>query len=406
MVVGHCDEGVGAPGRPPHGVLDAMSLAGRGSPAGSARRAVGCGVVALLAAGLLGASSWGYRDQPAGTPATTQRPSAQPMTATALPRRPALVIAHRGASAYYPENTLASYRAAIDMGADYIEADLVVTRDDQLIARHENDLSQTTDILSHPDLAGLGPRETSAGGLRATGWLAENYTLAQIRTLRATTRHRSGTRATDTSGTERVPTAAEIIALAREQGARRGRPVGVYLELKDPQYLREQGHPTEPLLAEALRAAAVPDRWTDVMVESFDGASLARFHQLVDVPLIQLYGNCSPQDPALDDPALQEIRGYAAGIGLERSTLAGPSGVPEQTGRQVVERAHRHGLEVHVYTFDNRTVPHAVAGTGGAPSDPPGWSRPLAEYRGYLAAGVDGMFSNNPDTAALALTGR
>jgi glycerophosphoryl diester phosphodiesterase len=288
-----------------------------------------------------------------------------PSSPLGLRHRP-LVIGHRGASAYRPEETLDSYRLAIAQGADYIEADLVLTSDDALVARHENELSATTDVASHPEFAGRR-RTKTLGGVTATGWFTEDFTLAELRTLRAVPR---GNHPRVASGV--IPTLQEIIDLARAQS----RPVGLYLELKTPAYFTSLGLAPEPRLADALQRNRLTGDGARVYVESFDADSLRTVHRLVDVPEIQLVGGANPADPTVQADGLAKVRQYAVGIGVDRARLGAVD-----AAHNLVGRAHADRLDVHVFTF-------------GADGE--------TAYRRVFDLGVDGVFTDNPDLAVTA----
>lgn len=291
--------------------------------------------------------------------------------AAAVPQAPSgrrhqpLIIGHRGAAAYRAEETLDSYRLAIAQGADYIEADLVLTSDDALVARHENELSATTDVAHHPEFADR-KRTKTINGVTTTGWFTEDFTLAELRTLRAVPRRVQPPKAI--SGT--IPTLQEIIDLAKAQH----RPVGLYLELKTPAYFASLGLAPEPRLVDALVRNHLTGDNARVYVESFDANSLRTVHRLIDVPEIQLLGGANPADPAVQPAGLDNIRQYAVGIGIDRARLT--------AGAKVVSDAHTDRLEVHVFTF-------------GADAE--------ITYRRLYGLGVDGVFTDNPD---LALTAR
>jgi glycerophosphoryl diester phosphodiesterase len=295
--------------------------------------------------------------------------AAAPVPGGPLPQlhgRP-LIIAHRGASAYRPEETLDSYRLAIAEGADYVEADLVMTRDGTLVARHENELSATTDVARHPEFADRR-RTKVVGGVTTTGWFTEDFTLAELRTLHAESRNHPRRGASST-----VPTLQEIINLVRAQH----RPVGLYVELKVPAYFSSIGLPPERPLADALAHNRLTGSGARVYVESFDADSLRQMHQLAAVPEIQLLGGANPADAAVQPADLAQIRQYATGIGIDRGRLAAPG-----TAAALTTQAHQDGLVVHVFTFG---------------------ADPEITYRGCFALGADGVFTDNPD---LALTAR
>jgi len=285
-----------------------------------------------------------------------------------MPPRP-LVIAHRGASGYRPEHTLAAYELAIEMGADFIEPDLVITRDGVLIARHENDITGTTDVLDRPDFRDRR-RTRWIDGREVTGWFAEDFTLAEIKTLRA--RERLEFRDHGFDGLFEVPTFEEILDLARR------RNVGVYPETKHPSYFRSIGLPLEEPMVEALHAAGL----RAVFLQSFERSSLELLKTMTDLPRIQLLDD---GEQAWD---LAEIATYADGIGPNKRLIvpAGPDGRlrPPTT---LVEDAHRAGLLVHPWTFRSDPIFLAPDYEGNA----------VREIEQFLSLGVDGLFTDFPD---------
>src|SRR3954454_2385530 len=212
------------------------------------------------------------------------------------------VIAHRGASGHRPEHTLAAYELAAAMGADYLEPDLVITADGVLVARHEPEISGTTDVADHPEFAG---RRTTKqlDGQAVTGWFSEDFTLAELKTLRARERI-PALRPDNTTydGAFEVPTFAEVLDLAARTGK------GVYPETKHPEFFRAQGLALEEPLADALRGVGVP-----TFVQSFSADSLRRMRELVDAPLVQLVGLRRPERAA--PGGLRRIATYADAIG-------------------------------------------------------------------------------------------
>jgi glycerophosphoryl diester phosphodiesterase len=293
-----------------------------------------------------------------------------------------LIIGHRGASGYRPEHTLESYRLAAQMGADFIEPDLVSTRDGILIARHENEIGGTTDAADRfPD------RKTSktVDGQSITGWFTEDLTLAEIKTLRA--KERLATRSHEYDGRFQVPTFDEVIDLAQQLGRELGRPIGVYPETKHPSYFRGIGLPLEPKLIASLQAHGWNTREAPVFIQSFEQGNLKALRGETKVRLVQLVSN-----PALvAGDGLKAIAGYADGIGPEKRLLipVGPDGaLGEPT--DLVARAHAAGLLVHVWTvrIDKEFLPAGYRG------------KPEAEFEKLRALGVDGVFTDFPDVAA------
>jgi glycerophosphoryl diester phosphodiesterase len=325
-------------------------------------------------------------------------------------RRLPLVIGHRGASGYRPEHTLASYRLAIEMGADYIEPDLVSTKDHMLVARHENDITGTTDVADHPEFADRKTTKTIDGMVHADAWFTEDFTLAELRTLRAVERL-PDLRPTNTAfnGLYQIPTFQEVIDLAKRAG------VGIYPETKHPTYFDSIGLSLEEPLLATLRANGLDSRKAKVFIQSFETANLKELSSETKVPLVQLidevgapYDLVAAGDPRtyadLITPAgLAEIATYADGLGPSKNLI-----VPRDAAgnlldpTSLVRDAHRAGLVVHPWTFrrennflpldfrqGNPASPEFIRAAGDLP----------AELRLFFRLGVDGVFSDNADTA-------
>src|SRR5690606_16859853 len=209
-------------------------------------------------------------------------------TPNSLHVRRDLVIGHRGSSGYRPEHTLASYRLAARMGADYIEPDLVVTKDGVLVARHENEISETTDVAEHPEFADRKTTKT-IDGQEITGWFTEDFTLAELKTLRAKERV-PDIRQRNTIYDERytIPTFAEVLKEAKRLSKELGRPIGVYPETKHPTYFRKIGLPIEPRLVAELKKAGLNHPNAKVIVQSFEVSNLKELDRQLRVPLVQL----------------------------------------------------------------------------------------------------------------------
>ncbi len=323
-----------------------------------------------------------------------------------------LVIAHRGASGYRPEHTLAAYELGARMGADYVEPDLVLTKDGVLVARHENEISGTTDVASQAKFAG---RKTTKviDGTSITGWFTEDFTLAELRTLRAKERIPAiRQRNTIYDGRYRIPTLTEVIRLTRRLSRELGREIGIYPETKHPTYFRSIGLPLERPLVQTLRRHNLDDRADKVFVQSFETKNLRALDRRIDTKLVQLLGSRSsrPYDLVVDGdtrtyadlatPAgLREIARYADGVGPSKDYIvprdaAGNSLAPTS----FVRDAHRVGLLVHPYTFRNENTFLPLELRRG--TDPAAYGSSLAEYEQFYGLGVDGLFSDNPDTAA------
>ena len=351
-----------------------------------------------------------------------------------------LVIGHRGASGYLPEHTLASYKKAIEMGADFIEPDLVVTKDGELVARHEPNITATTDVSTRPEFAS---RETTrkVDGVAETGWFVTDFTLTELRTLRA----KQSNPARDASFNKQfqIPTFREILDLAKAESARTGRTIGVYPETKHPTYHVDAGLQIEPRLLKMLAEYGYTKKDSPVVIQSFEVSNLKALRKLTGVRLVQLIdGNdvdaagkvtlAAPFDKPYDfavrkdsrtfadmltPEGLAEIKTYADGIGPWKPYLAsaaqviGPDGKPKDLNgdgkitdadrvaippSDVVRNAHAAGLFVHAYTFRSEAP--------GLLSDYEG--DPKAEYKRFFELGVDGLFSDFPDTAVAARAGK
>ena len=314
-----------------------------------------------------------------------------------------LVVGHRGACAYRPEHTIASYELAIDMGADLIEPDIVVTSDGALIARHENELSRTTDVATRPEFA---DRCTSrrVGRKRRTGWFAEDFTLAELRTLRAVERHPE-LRPLNTAydGQFGILTLEEVVELARRRSTPQ-RQVRVLAELKKPTWSAERGQPMTELVAAELRRldAVAPDG--TVVLQSFDTAGLRRLRADLgdDGPtMFQLVDTTAGDDHLLTNAGLRAVSTYAQGIApsVHRIVLRDAGGT--MTGvSDLVDRAHSAGLRVVPWTLaaENAFLPRHLRSC----EDPAAAGDALGAARLLLALGVDGVITDNPDVVVAA----
>jgi len=295
-----------------------------------------------------------------------------------------LVIAHRGASGERPEHTIESYRLAIEQGADYIEPDLVSTRDGALIARHENEIGGTTDVAQHPEFA-IRRRTQIIDGEAMTGWFTEDFTLAEIKTLRARERLpelRPNNCAFN--GLFTIPTFDEIMQLAADTNRRRGAAsrIGVYPETKHPAHFAAVGLPLELPVLETLRRHGYDAEGSPVFIQSFDPRNLRQLRTQTALPLVQLL------EHELGD--LAEIAKYADAVGIAKS-LASATGVAA---------AHAANLKVHVWTFraENEFLPEDLrsGGRAGLPPVPAAHGDLDAEIRRYLSRGIDGFFVDFP----------
>ena len=325
-----------------------------------------------------------------------------------------VVIGHRGASGYRPEHTLASYELAARLGADYLEPDVVITRDGELVCRHEPEIGGSTDVARRPEFAA---RRTTrdVDGIPVTGWFAEDFTLAELRTLR--TREplahlRQGNTLYD--GRYPIPTLEEVLRLRQALTLSLGRPIGIYPETKHPSYFRRIGLALEERLLAALDRHGLNHPGAPVFVQSFETGNLKLLRRLgLRAGAVQLLSSAgAPRDLELAGdrrgyadlvtPAgLASIASYADGIGPAKGQVLprrpdGSLGEPTS----LVDDAHAAGLVVHPYTFraENTFLPPDLR-RGRAAAD---HGDAVEEQLAFLRAGVDGLFTDQPDIAVLA----
>ena len=348
-----------------------------------------------------------------------------------------IVVAHRGASGYLPEHTLEAYAMAIEMGADYIEPDLVVTKDGVLIARHEPMLSGTTNVADLPQFAS---RKTTrkVDGVDTTDWFAGDFTLAEIKQLRA--KQAMSDRDQSKNGQYQVPTLQEVIDLAKKEAGTRGRVIGIAPETKHSTFHAALGLPIEDRLVNVLKEAGWSEASSPVVIQSFEVANLKYLNTRINVRLAQLLdaedvdkdGNivlaapyAQPYDfvvvgdkrtykDLLTKEGLAEVKSYADILAPWKPYIL-PTKQVDQNGdgkpddlngdgktdeqdrvlapaSTVVKDAHTAGLQVFTWTFRNEPKRLASSFKGD----------PAAEYKAFYALGVDGLFSDFPDTAVKA----
>ncbi len=341
-----------------------------------------------------------------------------------------LVIGHRGASGYLPEHTLESYALAIELGADFVEPDLVATKDGHLIARHEPNIVNTTAVATRPEFASRR-RTAMVDGALEEGFFASDFTLAEIKTLRA--KQAFGERPHQFDGQLEVPTLQEVIALVKRKSLEQGRVIGIYPETKHPTYHQQLGLPLEGRLLKILSQAGWNHRSAPVFIQSFEQGNLKALSKLTSVRLIQLVdANDVNPDGTLDytapydrpydwtvsgksellartfgylttDAGLKEVASYAHGIGpwkryivptVANANGSGPGEASLALGQptDLIARAHAAGLKVHTWTFRNeqRRLAGDYAGN------------PINEYLQFYQLGIDGVFSDFTDTAVVA----
>jgi glycerophosphoryl diester phosphodiesterase len=318
--------------------------------------------------------------------------------AFAQPAKKPLVIAHRGASGERPEHTIMAYRLAIDEGADFIEPDCVVTRDGHLVVRHENEIGGTTDVASHTEFAARKATKT-VDGQKITGWFTEDFTLAELKTLRARERLpqlRPGSAAFD--GHEPIVTYQEVVDLAKSESRRIGRTIGTYPEMKHPAYFAGIGLPLEGRLLAALKKNGLNTPTAPVFVQCFEVEPLKTFRRMGGrARRVMLVGQGAAPVDAKSAAGIKAIAAFAEGLGPEIPlvipTIDGALGPPTD----LVKDAHAAGLAVHPWTVraENAFLPLKLK----RGVDPAARGDVDAVYGALFAAGVDGLFSDFPGLA-------
>jgi glycerophosphoryl diester phosphodiesterase len=352
-----------------------------------------------------------------------------------------LVIGHRGAAGYLPDHTLQGYELAIDMGADYVEPDLVSTKDGVLIARHEPNMIGTTDVASRPKFASR-KRTVMLDGVPDTGFFASDFTLAEIKQLRAV--QPLAERSQRFNGKFEIPTFEEVLDLVDRKERELHRTIGVYPETKHPTYHQRLGLPLEAKLVAALKRHGLDHRNSAVFIQSFEQSNLKQLNRMTPVRLVQLvdandvnpdgtldytapfdrpYDWTASGDPKLlartfgffaTNAGLREIATYADGIGPWKRYIVSSAavdlngdgtvgdengdGLTDEADRKalpptdLIRRAHQHGLLIHTWTFRNESR-RLLSDYG---------DRPVDEYLQFYELGIDGVFSDFADTALTA----
>ncbi len=296
-----------------------------------------------------------------------------------------VIIAHRGASGYRPEHTLEGYALAIEMGADYIEPDLVITADGHLVARHDNYLSTTTDVDEHGEFQ---DKKRWSDKFGREDWFVEDFTLAEVKTLRA--RQPFGGRSKEFDGRFEIPTFEEIMALASRKSNETGRRIGVYPETKHPSYFKSLGLGFEKPLLERLTRFGYEGRYAKTFIQSFEPEILESLRTKTETRLVMLLYPKQEDDPKADamEPhvSLEAAAGFADAVGPSKALLLGPDG----TSSGFLEAAHALGLAVHPWTFRQDQLGE-------------GFSTFEEELQTYIRLGIDGFFTDFSDAALEAL---
>lgn len=313
---------------------------------------------------------------------------------------PPIIIAHRGASGERPEHTIASYQLALEQGADFIEPDVVITKDGILVCRHENEISTTTNVADKPEFASRKAKKEIDGRM-VEGWFTEDFTLKELKTLRAKERIPQ-LRKTTFDGQFEIPTLEEVMVLLRDWKRKSGKTVGIYPETKHPTYFAMNDLLLENPLINLVKKYGYDNKDAPIFIQSFEQSNLkvlrrrtkARLIQLIDVIGRPFDWTLSENKRAFADLAtavgLSDISTYADGVGVHKDyviprTSEGNLGEPTS----LVRDAKQSGLLVHVWTFRNEDsfLPKDLAG------------KPEAEIQRYIAAGIDGLFTDYPATA-------
>ncbi len=328
-------------------------------------------------------------------------------------RRKPIIIAHRGASGLRPEHTLAAYQLAIDQGADFIEPDLVMTKDGHLICRHENEISGTTDVATKPEFADRKKVQT-IDGYKFEGWFTEDFTLAEIKTLRCKERLpqlRPANTAYD--GLYSIPTFEEVLALASSQSKTVGRVIGVYPETKHPSWFEALNLSFDEPLILLIKKYSVDDPRAPIFIQSFEVSNLKRLKTKTKVRLIQLMAReGGPFDGAgqgvtyaqmATPEGLAAISTYASGVGPEKAMILPRNANNEALApTSFVHDAHHVGLDVHPWTFRAENYFLSNGDRRGNSADATYLMQPgdlKGEIQAFLALGVDGVFSDFPEIA-------
>lgn len=316
-----------------------------------------------------------------------------------------IIIAHRGASGERPEHSLAGYERAIDQGADFIEPDLVLTKDGVLVVRHENEIGGTTDVAAHPEFADRKTTKT-IDGQQLTGWFTEDFTLVELRTLRARERLpevRTANRRFD--GLYQVPTFEEVLKLIEAKNAETRRRIGVYPETKHPSYFASIGLPHEAAMLAMLDRFGYTSADDPVFIQSFEVDNLKALRGKTRLRLVQLVdAQGGPPDHSnttyadmLTREGMKQIVTYADAVGANGGLIVAADG--SDTG--FVARAHEAGLQVHMWTLraENMFLPPSLR-RGDDPAEHGDFA---AAVRALVATGVDGFFTDFPGPARAAL---
>jgi glycerophosphoryl diester phosphodiesterase len=321
-----------------------------------------------------------------------------------------LIFGHRGAAGYRPEHTLASYELAARMGADYIEPDLVSTKDGVLVARHEPEIGGTTDVADHPEFASRKAIKV-LDGIPLTGWFTEDFTLSELKTLHAKERIPDiRQRNTMYNGRFQIPTFQEVIDLSKRLSRELHREIGIVPETKHPTYFRKLGLPLEPGLVNTLNRNGLNHFGAKVVIQSFEVGNLVALRREVRVDIVQLTSATgAPFDftvsgdkrtyADITSPAgLRDVAKYANWLGPDKNQIIPRNAAGFlQAPTSLVSDAHKAGLRVMPYTFRNEN--NFLPADFRSSANPAEYGNAFGEYQKFFATGIDGLFSDNSDTA-------
>ncbi|MGW5749017.1 glycerophosphodiester phosphodiesterase [Amycolatopsis sp. NPDC003861] len=325
-----------------------------------------------------------------------------------------VIIGHRGAPGYRPEHTLASYELAYRMGVDWVDVDLVPTKDGQLVARHEPEIGGTTDVAKHPEFADR-KKTVVLDGVTTTGWFTQDFTLAELKTLRAVERiPQNRPHNTLYNGRYQIASYQEVLDLTKRLGRELHRTLGTYPEVKHSTFFQSIGNPTEPKLVAILKRNGLDRPDAPAIIQSFEVSNLIALHRQLRTPLLQLTSaSGAPADfvangdkrtyaDLVTPQGLREVAKYAKYLGPDKAQVI-PRDKNDNLGTPtaLVADAHKAGLKVQPYTFRNEN-PFLPANLRSS-AEPDAYGDVFTEEAAFFRAGVDGFFADQPDTALESL---
>ena len=308
-----------------------------------------------------------------------------------------LVAAHRGASGYLPEHTMPAYALAIEQGADYIELDVVLTKDGVPVIRHEPLLDHTTDVASHKQWQDRQATR-QLDGADAKGWYVDDFTLAEVKSLRAVERiSQLRAQSAEHSGRYDIPTLEEVVKMVVALNAEPNtdKDIGLYIEFKNPQYFSDRGQDITQAVLDVLSRYALNNASAKVLLQSFDAKQLRATAKRTELPLIQLV--YYPEEAqALQTPeGIAQVAQYAQGLGMPKYGFAMTVEGDTLTANALVKSAHAAGLVVHIYTF--RAENYFLPAPFQSSPDMAAHGDLAAEINAFLDIGIDGFFVDHPD---------